>query len=130
MRKRVGRYAVTIQNHPAYWVDRLDPAPRHPSQLYEAVLEGVVLLLYIQWRFWRTDARKIPGRLSGEFLVLYACVRILCEQFREPDAGLIFGMNRGVFFSLFLLAAGAVVILYSSRYKASSQLSRNTDGRS
>jgi len=53
--------------------------------------------------------------LSGEFLVLYAIVRIVGEQFREPDAGLIFGMSRGMFFSIFLLAAGVLVIFYASR---------------
>jgi len=87
-------------------------APRHPSQLYEAALEGVVLLVYTQWRLWRTDAQKTPGRLSGEFLALYAVVRIVGEQFREPDAGLIFGLSRGIFFSLFLLLAGILVLIY------------------
>ena len=62
-------------------------------------MEGAVLLVYAQWRLWRTDAQKTPGRLSGEFLVFYAIVRIVGEQFREADAGLIFGMSRGIFFS-------------------------------
>ena len=88
--------------------------PRHPSQLYEALLEGALLLAYTQWRLWRTDALKTPGRLSGEFLVLYAIVRIIGEQFREPDAGLIFGMSRGIFFSIFLLITGGLVIFYAS----------------
>lgn len=90
-------------------------AARHPSQLYEAFLEGVVLLSFTQWRVWRTDALKTPGRLTGEFLVLYAVVRIIGEQFREPDASLIFAMSRGVFFSLFLLASGAVLLLLAGR---------------
>src|SRR6188768_180518 len=52
--------------------------PRHPSQLYEAALEGALLLAYGQWRFWRTDAPvRQPGRLSGEFLVGYAVARII-----------------------------------------------------
>ena len=92
--------------------------PRHPSQLYEAALEGVFLFLYTQWRFWRTGAAATPGRLSGEFLVLYALVRILGEQFREPDAGLIFGLSRGIFYSLFLIVFGLAVILYSKRSTA------------
>jgi phosphatidylglycerol:prolipoprotein diacylglycerol transferase len=98
-------------------LDRI--APRHPSQIYEALLEGVVLLAYTQWRLWSTDALKTPGRLSGEFLALYAIVRIVGEQFREPDAGLIFGMSRGIFYSLFLFAAGLVVIAYGMRAGAS-----------
>ncbi len=88
--------------------------PRHPSQLYEAALEGALLLAYMQWRFWRSDvARKSPGRLSGEFLVGYALVRIFCELFREPDVGvpLIFGLSRGTFYSIFLIAGGLVLIL-------------------
>lgn len=52
-------------------------APRHPSQLYEALLEGALLLAYSQWRFWRTGAARSPGRLSGEFLILYAVVRVV-----------------------------------------------------
>lgn len=92
-------------------------APRHPSQLYEAALEGLFLLIYFQWRFWRTNAPSSPGRISGEFLVLYAIVRIIGEQFREPDAGLILGMSRGVFYSIFLVMAGIGIIIWSMRRK-------------
>jgi phosphatidylglycerol:prolipoprotein diacylglycerol transferase len=83
--------------------------PRHPSQLYEAGLEGLLLLAYMQWRFWRTDVvRDRPGRLSGEFFLVYALVRMIGERFREPDEGigLILGMSRGTFYSIFLVAAG------------------------
>ena len=88
--------------------------PRHPSQLYEAALEGLVLFAYIQFRFWkrgRLPARPaggIPdGQLSGEFLVAYAALRILGELFREPDpAGLILGLSRGTFYSLILGLVG------------------------
>jgi phosphatidylglycerol:prolipoprotein diacylglycerol transferase len=89
-------------------------APRHPSQLYEAGLEGGLLLAYSQWRLWKTDALNHPGRLSGEFLLIYAVVRIFGEQFREPDASLIMGLSRGSFYSIFLLIAGAFLI-YRSR---------------
>jgi phosphatidylglycerol:prolipoprotein diacylglycerol transferase len=88
--------------------------PRHPSQLYEAALEGGLLFAYLQWRFWKSDVvRTRPGRLGGEFLVGYALVRIFCEIFREPDEGvsLILGLSRGTFYSLFLIAIGAVLIL-------------------
>jgi len=83
--------------------------PRHPSQLYEAALEGALLLVYMQWRFWKSGVvRSSPGRLSGEFFLLYAIVRIIGESFREPDAGvsLILGMSRGTFYSIFLIAFG------------------------
>lgn len=89
--------------------------PRHPSQLYEASLEGVVLFAYLQWRFWKTDATKRPGLISGEFLIGYALVRAFCEVFREPDAGLILGLSRGTFYSIFLVVAGAALIAFASR---------------
>ena len=89
--------------------------PRHPSQLYEAALEGLVLFLYMQWRFWRTDAQKHPGRICGEFLILYGIFRIFCEQFREPDAALILGMSRGVFYSLILPVVGIFFWWQSTR---------------
>lgn len=93
-------------------------APRHPSQLYEAATEGLILLLYMQWRFWRTGAQKHPGRLSGEFLLVYSVSRIICEQFREPDASLIFGLSRGVFYTFFLIAGGVYLVVRSHRRPA------------
>lgn len=94
---------------------RTDPAqlPRHPSQLYQAALEGGLLLLYIQWRFWRSDTvRTHPGRLAGEFLIGYALLRMVGEIFREPDpAGLIWGLSRGTFYSIFLVLAGLLFAL-------------------
>jgi phosphatidylglycerol:prolipoprotein diacylglycerol transferase len=81
--------------------------PRHPSQLYEAALEGLLLLALMQARFWGSRVvRERPGRLAGEFLIAYACVRVAGEAFREPDASLILGMSRGTFYSLFLVAFG------------------------
>jgi len=64
-----------------------DPA-RHPSQLYEAGLEGIVLFLILSFLFWRTDARYKPGLLLGVFLVGYGCSRFFVEFFRQPDAQL------------------------------------------
>jgi phosphatidylglycerol---prolipoprotein diacylglyceryl transferase len=86
--------------------------PRHPSQIYEALLEGAVLLAYIQWRFWRSEVvRTQPGRLAGEFLIGYAIARMICEMFREPDASLLFGLSRGTFYSIFLFIGGLYLIL-------------------
>ncbi len=91
-------------------------APRHPSQLYQAALEGALLLAIMQWRFWRTDvARTHPGRITGEFWLIYAVLRFIGEIFREPDAGLILGLNRGAFYSLFLILGGLVFIGLSRR---------------
>ena len=79
---------------------------RHPSQLYEASLEGAVLLIYMQLRFWKSNATRTPGKLTGEFMILYAIFRIFCEYFREPDASLILGMSRGTFYSIFIFIVG------------------------
>ena len=92
--------------------------PRHPSQLYEAILEGALLLAFMQWRFWRsTVTRDTPGRLTSEFLIAYAIARAIGEVFREPDADvtLIFGLSRGTFYSLFLVVAGVIFIVWSKR---------------
>jgi phosphatidylglycerol:prolipoprotein diacylglycerol transferase len=63
--------------------------PRHPSQLYEAILEGIVLFAVLAWMFWRTQARYEPGKLVGAFLFLYGCFRFGLEFIREPDQQLI-----------------------------------------
>lgn len=89
---------------------------RHPSQLYEAALEGAVLLLWLQFRYWKTDARLRPGLITGEFLFFYAIFRIFCEYFREPDASLIFGLSRGTFYSIFILLAG--IFFWIRAYRA------------
>ncbi len=95
--------------------------PRHPSQLYEAALEGLFLIIYLQLRFWRSSVvRLYPGHLCGEFCLLYGLLRIVGELFREPDAGLILGMNRGIFYSLFMVLAG-LGIIYSARKRSGSQ---------
>lgn len=88
--------------------------PRHPSQLYEAATEGLLLFAFAQWRLWKTDVvRREPGRLAGEFLVAYALVRMFCELFREPDAALILGLSRGTFYSIFLIVAGVTLVAFA-----------------
>jgi phosphatidylglycerol:prolipoprotein diacylglycerol transferase len=79
-------------------------APRHPSQLYEAFFEGIVLFA-ILW-FVRTRTRQPNGMLTGLFFICYAIFRIVIEYFREPDATLIGHFTRGQFFSFFLIAIG------------------------
>jgi phosphatidylglycerol:prolipoprotein diacylglycerol transferase len=88
--------------------------PRHPSQLYEGLLEGLVLFLYMQFRFW-TGKKRVSGVLGGEFLVLYSVFRIVTECFREPDAPLIFDLSRGQFYSIFLLLLGIATLRYCRR---------------
>lgn len=89
------------------------PEPRHPSQLYEAALEGVLLFAVLHL-LWRQEAfRRRPGLLGGVFLAGYALARALAELFREPDAYIGFlwgGITMGQLLSLPMLAAGAVLI--------------------
>ena len=83
--------------------------PRHPSQLYEALLEGVVLFALL-W-FVRTRLRQPNGVLTGLFFICYALFRIIVENFREPDAPLVGMFTRGQFLSFFLIAIGIAFIV-------------------
>ena len=83
--------------------------PRHPSQLYEAFFEGIVLFA-ILW-FVRTRMRQPNGVLTGLFFICYATFRIIVENFREPDASPIGGFTRGQFFSFFLIAIGIAFVV-------------------
>ncbi len=97
--------------------------PRHPSPLYEALCEGVILGCVMLVLFWRRGGalpKARPGLLSGLFLILYAFARIFCELFREPDATLFFGISRGTFYSLFMLCAGIGIVLFVLAKKRST----------
>jgi phosphatidylglycerol---prolipoprotein diacylglyceryl transferase len=86
------------------------PVPRHPSQLYEAALEGL-LLLAILAVLVRCGALKRPGLVSSSFAIGYGLLRIFCEFFREPDPQLGFlwgGLTMGMLLSVPLIAAGAI----------------------
>ena len=83
--------------------------PRHPSQLYEAFFEGIVLFA-ILW-FVRTRIRQPNGVLTGLFFVCYAMFRIIVENFREPDAPLVGPFTRGQFLSFFLIVIGVGFIV-------------------
>lgn len=94
------------------------PEPRHPSQLYEASLEGVLLflLLHILWRF--PAVRERPGILSGAFIALYGCFRSFVELFRTPDPqlGFIIGpFTMGQLLSLPMILLGAWIIWWSAQ---------------
>jgi phosphatidylglycerol---prolipoprotein diacylglyceryl transferase len=93
------------------------PSPRHPSQLYEAGLEGVVLflLLYIAVHM---GALRRPGLVAGLFAAGYGIARIACEFFREPDPQLGFlfgGTTMGMLLSLPLIAVGFIFIVHACR---------------
>lgn len=85
---------------------------RHPSQLYEGAMEG--LLLFLVLLFMRTRSKTLPhGMLTGTFFILYAVVRIIGENFRVPDASLIMGVTRGQFYSIFMIAIGLAFLVYA-----------------
>jgi phosphatidylglycerol---prolipoprotein diacylglyceryl transferase len=93
------------------------PLPRHPSQLYEAALEGLVLFLVLAL-FVRGGALKRPGLIVGIFAIGYALARSFCELFREPDAQLVFlwgGLTMGMLLSIPLLLAGIAFVVYALR---------------
>jgi len=88
--------------------------PRHPSQIYEAVLEGA-LLFAILWLV-RVKLPKAPhGLLTGMFFGLYAVFRIIGEQFREPDSEMIGMLSKGQFFSLFMFLFAAAFLFHAWR---------------
>jgi phosphatidylglycerol---prolipoprotein diacylglyceryl transferase len=96
---------------------RAGPIPRHPSQLYEAGLEGLVLLVVLALMV-RAGALRRPGLILGAFSALYAVMRSFCEFFREPDLQLGFlwgGMTMGMLLSIPLFIAGALLIAFALR---------------
>jgi phosphatidylglycerol---prolipoprotein diacylglyceryl transferase len=93
--------------------------PRHPSQLYEAFLEGLVLFVILQVLVHRFKALSRPGVCAGVFITGYSVFRMLVEQVREPDAELIFGLTRGTAYSLPMLGLGlAFLFIALSRRRA------------
>ena len=104
---------------PRTMANGMDPA-RHPSQLYEAALEGVVLLAVLGYMFWRTKARYEPGKLVGTFLLGYGLSRFVVEFFREPDsqfAGTFFEnvLHMGQVLTLPMIFGGLYLILTAKR---------------
>ncbi len=85
--------------------------PRHPSQLYEALGEGLLPLL---WVWWRYPQKKPAGRLAGEFLMFYAVARMISEAFRVPEDGYIIGLTAGQFWTLPLAIGGAFLYVRSA----------------
>jgi len=99
-------------------VGMIEPA-RHPSQLYEAGLEGLLLFVILWFFFWRTKARYDPGKLTGIFLVGYGLARFTIEFFREPDSQLRefaadTGLHMGQWLCLPMIAGGLYLILTSA----------------
>ena len=106
------------------------PQLRHPSQLYEAGLEGILLftILAVMIRF---GALKRPGLILGSFIALYGLARIIGEHFREPDPQLGFlwgGLTMGMLLSVPMLIAGAILIARSWRHPTPRPLAGPVEG--
>jgi phosphatidylglycerol:prolipoprotein diacylglycerol transferase len=92
--------------------------PRHPSQLYEAGLEGLLLGLILWFLFWKTDARYQPGKLVGTFILVYGVSRFLVELVRQPDQGLenlSWGLSMGQTLSVPMILGGLYLIATAKR---------------
>lgn len=88
--------------------------PRHPSQLYEAGLEGLLMLAVLTFLFWRTDARYKPGLLTGAASLIYGLSRFAVEFVREPDAHLgtlPWGLTMGQTLTLPMILIGLYLII-------------------
>jgi phosphatidylglycerol:prolipoprotein diacylglycerol transferase len=93
------------------------PLPRHPSQLYEAALEGILLFTVLAVMI-RMGALKRPGLILGSFIAIYALARITGELFREPDPQLGFlwgGLTMGMLLSVPMIVAGIILIVLAWR---------------
>jgi phosphatidylglycerol:prolipoprotein diacylglycerol transferase len=97
----------------------LGPA-RHPTQLYEAGLEGILLFAILWLMFWKSDARYQPGRLVGAFIFFYGIFRFCLELIREPDAQLkgfaaATGLHMGQWLSLPMIIGGLFLMITASK---------------
>ncbi|AZL16464.1 prolipoprotein diacylglyceryl transferase [Rickettsiales endosymbiont of Stachyamoeba lipophora] len=93
--------------------------PRHPSQLYEAFFEGVVLFAVLNLLYFKTNISQYAGRLSGVFLLGYGVFRLLVENFREPDfqLGLLFGsLTMGQILSIPMILFGIILIKRATKF--------------
>jgi phosphatidylglycerol:prolipoprotein diacylglycerol transferase len=96
-----------------YQFAAIEPTPRHPSQLYEAFFEGLVLFLVLRWMTHRMGALKNPGLVSGAFLIGYGLARSFSELFRQPDPlhALTVGiLTPGIAYSLPMIVLGLYFI--------------------
>lgn len=114
---------LAVQRHDPAVSKALEPylLPRHPSQLYEGLLEGAALFAILWWV--RVRYPNAPhGVLTGLFFIFYALFRIIAEQFRQPDSKMVGPMTSGQFLSLFMIVAG-VAFLFSAKYLKGNQAS-------
>jgi len=92
-----------------------DFLPRHPSQLYEAFLEGLVLFLILRFLTVKYKALTKPGIIFGALMFFYGLFRFSVEFVREPDANLFGPLTRGMAYSLPMIIVGAIIIFWAYR---------------
>jgi phosphatidylglycerol:prolipoprotein diacylglycerol transferase len=103
-----------------------DGLPRHPSQLYEAGLEGIVLFLILRLATHRLHWLRLRGAITGLFVLMYGVFRIALENVRQPDAGfdhMPFGLTMGILLSTPMILAGAWLIWRSRRAPPAAETS-------
>ncbi len=118
----VDRLILEVQKHNSAVTEALSLIlpPRHPSQIYEALLEGVFLFVVL-FLFWKKPRK--PGVVGALFLTLYSVVRIICEHFRMPDAHIVaqefsrLGVTRGQVLSFAQFVLSAAFLIWLSRRK-------------
>jgi phosphatidylglycerol---prolipoprotein diacylglyceryl transferase len=102
--------------------------PRHPSQLYQAFFEGVILLGVLWFVAIKLKGLMRPGLIAGLFMVLYAVLRAVAELFREPDAELIAGLTRGTVYSIPMVLLGLVFVVLALRKPPAAQSAQAATG--
>ena len=96
----------------------VDNNPRHPSQIYEAILEGVVLFIIINYLAIKRNLLFKTGYISSLFLILYSTLRIFSEYFREPDSHIGYFFNyfsMGTVLSIITISAGCLLIFFKQK---------------
>jgi len=111
-------WAIRFEEITAY--GRTLGPPRHPSQLYEAGLEGLVLFAILWFMFWRTKARYEPGKLVGAFILFYGIFRFGIEFIREPDTQLAAfaqatGLHMGQWLTVPMIVGGLYLMMTAKR---------------
>jgi phosphatidylglycerol:prolipoprotein diacylglycerol transferase len=111
-------WAIRFEEVTAY--GRLLGPPRHPSQLYEAGLEGLVLFAILWFLFWRTQARYQPGKLVGALIFFYGIFRFGIEFIREPDSQLAdfaqaTGLHMGQWLTVPMIVGGLYLLATANK---------------
>ena len=91
--------------------------PRHPSQLYEALTEGLTLFIIMLLLFYKTKLIYTTGALGGTFCLLYAIFRFICEFFREPEINNFFGLTAGQNISIAMFIGAIIWICFWKKRK-------------